>query len=59
MVTSKDGFEFSAIVYPFNQCNAIRVIDGMHSEDQYVHYIHAHGIEQADIIMPRLDFLKD
>ena len=59
MVTSKDGFEFSAIVYPFNQCNAIRVIDGMHSEDQYVRYIHAHGIEQADIIMPRLDFLKD
>ena len=59
MITSKDGFDFCAIVYPFNQCNAIRVIDDMHTVDQYVGYINAHRVEQADIIMPQLDFLRD
>lgn len=59
MMIIKDGFEFCAIVYPFNQCNAIRVIDKMYSPDQYVRYINAHGIEQADIMMPELDFLKN
>ena len=53
----KDGFEFSNIHYPFNQDRALRIIDKLHSIDEYVEYINSYEIKEAEIIMPSLAFL--
>lgn len=43
----RDGFEFTNINYPFNQDRALRIIDKLHSVDEYVEYINLHKIEEA------------
>lgn len=56
--TTEDGFEFVSIIYPFNKLDAIRITDEFPVE-KYIEYIRANNIEQAEIIMPDLKFLKD
>lgn len=58
-MVEKDGFEFTKILYPFNQENALRIEVGKHSVADYVAYINEHQIEQALIAMPDLDFLSE
>ena len=58
-MAEKDGFEFTKIIYPFNQENALRIEVGKHSVADYVAYINEHQIEQALIAMPDLDFLPE
>lgn len=54
----RDGFDFTSFVYPFSQHNAIRIEFNRHSLAEYVQYVNDHNIEQAEIIMPELDFLE-
>lgn len=54
---SRDGFEFVPMLYPFNRKDAIKIVDGSHSIDEYRDYIIKHGIDKAEIIMPNLDIL--
>lgn len=54
----RDGFEFDAILYPYYKKDAIRITDEHRALEDYQAYINAHGIEQAEIIMPDLEILK-
>lgn len=56
--TTEDGFEFVSILYPFNKLDAIRITDKFPVE-KYIEYIRINNIEQAEIIMPDLKFLKE
>ena len=54
----KDGFEFDSIVYPYNKYTAIKINIEQHNIEKYVEYINEKRIEQAEIVMPNLEFLK-
>lgn len=56
-MVKESGFEFTKLLYPFNQENALRIEVGKHSMEEYVAYINEHQIEQAWIAMPDLNFL--
>lgn len=53
-----DGFDYVPILYPFNQCNAVRIDENNHTIDEYVRYINKNHIEQAEIVLADLHFLS-
>lgn len=53
------NFEFDSILYPYNCHKAIKVIYGEHKVEEYVKYINENEFEQAQVVMPCLDFLKE
>lgn len=53
----RDGFEFTAIKYPFNLYDAIKITEE-HEIEEYIKYINKHSIEYAEIVMPNLEVLK-
>lgn len=55
----RDGFGFIAINYPSNVKNAIVIRSYDRSIEEYTAYIREHNIEQAEIIMPDINFLKE
>lgn len=50
----QDGFQFTSILYPFNEKRAIKIVKSSKSYQQYQDYINKNQIEQAEIIMPDL-----
>lgn len=57
MVT-RDNFDFVSIHYPFNKPTAIKIwIPELYEE--YIQYIQATGIHEAEIIMPSLTIVND
>lgn len=59
MSIKKDGFEFSAIVYPFTEKKAIHIFDKQRNLKEYVDYIKRYDVEQAYVLQPDLSFLKE
>ena len=57
-VETRDGFEFEPMHYPFNQKQAIRIVTGNHTIQEYQEYINENGIEYANIVMPNLQILR-
>lgn len=55
---SNDDLDFTAILYPFNAKVAIWVWK-QHLYSKYVKYICEHRLEQAKIVMPNLDILRE
>ncbi len=55
---SRDGFEFVPMLYPFNRKDAIKIVEGSHSIEEYRDYIIKHGIDKAEIVMPDLNILR-
>ena len=55
---SKDGFEFVPMLYPLNRKDAIKIVEGSHSIEEYRDYIIKHGIDKAEIVMPDLNILR-
>lgn len=51
-------FEFDSIMYPYSRLEAIKVITKEHAVDEYVKFINDNHIEQAQVIMPSLNFIK-
>lgn len=58
MLEINDAFEFTAIHYPFHIKNAIRIITGYKTLEEYQNYILENNIELAEIVMPNLSILK-
>lgn len=54
----KDGFKFTSIVYPFNKYDAIEITEDRDIRD-YINYINKNQIEQAYIVMPNIDFIRE
>lgn len=50
-------FEFTSIMYPFNQKHAIKINENQHTVEEYIEYINKHKLEQAEIVMPDLNVL--
>lgn len=51
-------FEFVSIHYPFYRKNAIEIVVGTHSIEEYRDYIRENNLEMADIRMPDLDIIR-
>lgn len=46
------------MLYPFNRKDAIKIVEGSHSIEDYQNYIVKHGIDKAEIVMPNLEILS-
>ena len=52
-----EKFEFTSIVYPFNQKNAIKISEDKYPMESYIEYINMYKLEQAEVVMPDLNIL--
>ncbi len=53
-----DDFKFVEMHYPFYKKEAIKVVTGIRTIQEYQKYISENGIEMAEIIMPNLELLR-
>lgn len=53
----KNGFEFTAIDYPFYVLDAIQIRTDIHSVEKYVDFINKHEISKAYVISDNLGFI--
>lgn len=58
MIRVVNTFEFTALHYPFNQNNAIKLYLHKDSIERYLAYILQHHIEQADVVCENLELLQ-
>lgn len=54
-----DDFKFVEMHYPFYKREAIKVVSGIRTIQEYQKYICENGIEMAEIIMPNLEMLRN
>lgn len=58
MQETKRNFEFVKMHYPFYKRDAIKIVAGEATVQDYQKFIHKNNIELAEIIMPNLEILK-